>query len=102
MCGLTPLPNGRYYDGSYEHAGGASYATVNALADAGVSHYYYYAKWTCDAGGVFQNTTATMPLDRIWLGKRRVGGVLHAAGWTGWMRLLKVAQDPVSDEMQEP
>ena len=100
--------NGRFYDGSYEHAGGASYATINDLADAGVSHYYYGSgantggKWTCDAAGVFQDTTATMPLERIWLGKRRVGGVLHAAGWTGWMPLLKVAQDPASDEMQEP
>jgi len=57
--------NGRYYDWSYEHAGGASYATINAKADAGVSDYYYDGQWTCDAAGVFQYTTGTMPLDRI-------------------------------------
>ena len=87
--------NGRYYDGSYEHAGGASYATINEKADAGVSDYYYDGKWAFDAGaGVFQNTTATMPLDRIWMGPY---------GWLwGWERILKVANNPAMDEMEEP
>ncbi len=94
--------NGRYYDGSYEHAGGANYATINAKADAGVSDYYYGpdqnnpdGKWTFDAGaGVFHDTTATMPLDRIWMGPY---------GWLwGYERLLKVANDPAVDEMEEP
>ena len=86
--------NGRYYDASYEHTGGVSYATINEKADASVSYYYYDGKWSFDAGvGSFLDVTTTMPLDRIWMGP---------SGWTGLFNLLKVANDPSKDEMEEP
>ena len=36
--------NGRYYDPSYEHAGGSSYASINELVDAGISYFLYDRK----------------------------------------------------------
>ncbi len=90
------IHGGRYYDGSYEHAGGANYATINAMADVGISHYYYHEMWTCDPAGVFQDTTAMMPLERIWW------PIDPFFGWSPFWHLLKVKQDPAADEMQEP
>jgi hypothetical protein len=86
--------NGRYYDGSYEHTAGASYATINAKADAGISDYYYESKLVYEASsGGFVDKTATMANDQIWMGP---------GGFTGAFPLLKVPNDLAKDEMEEP
>jgi len=59
--------NGRYYDPSYEHTGGISYASINQWADASISYYYYHRKFTSDAHGVYQDTTLSMDIKGIWL-----------------------------------
>ena len=93
--------NGRYYDGSYDHPAGASHATINEKADAGISHYYYGGKLLFN-GTDFVDDKPTLPLERIWLGP---------FGWMRWsigggitvdeMNLLRVANDPAQSEMEE-
>ena len=84
--------NGRYYDGSYDHTGGASHATINEKADAGISDYYYDGMYFFD-GVRFDDRTATLPPERIWYGPD---------GWTAYPHLLRVPNDPAQNEMEEP
>ena len=89
--------NGRYYDGSYEHIAGASYATINAKADAGISDYYYESKLVYEAAsGGFVDRTTTMANDQIWMGPSGLQPT------TGPIPLLKVPNDLTKDEMEEP
>jgi hypothetical protein len=85
--------NSRYYDGSYEHAGGASYSSINEKADNGISDYYYDAEFTCNAVGSYQNTTASLPPLQIWLGP---------FGYASAEPLLIVPNSSSFDEMEEP
>jgi len=87
--------NGRFYDPSYDHANGVSHATINEKADAGVSHYYYNEKLVFGAGGRFVDQTNTLPVEWIWFGEN---------GPNDWRqgRLLKIANDPNAEEMEEP
>ena len=86
--------DGKYYDPSYEHAGGASYSTINTKADHGVGKYYYNESYLCvDLGGgtldwLRQSIT---PID-VWTGP---SGLVNCS-------LVECDNVSTEDEMEEP